>query len=134
MMRTEIRYIELKTGYSDNGSAWIGKVAFSNSGRTVYFLDKAFQRQRGAAGNYIDLETGESYWISGVKKEGTNRHWAGGGRICLDRTLVDEYLRLTNQETIDENKIVLTDIPEIYPVKRIEEKANRKRKEKTEQP
>lgn len=133
-MRTEIRYIELKTGYSDDGPAWIGKVAFSNSGRTIYFLDKAFQRQRGFAGNYVDLETGESYWISGVKKTGTNRHWAGRGWIYLDRTLVDEYLQLTNQEAIDENRFILKDIPERYPVERIEEKANRKRKEKTKQP
>ena len=133
-MRTEIRYIELKTGYSDDGPAWIGKVAFSNSGRTIYFLDKAFQRQRGFAGNYVDLETGESYWISGVKKTGTNRHWAGRGRIYLDRTLVDEYLQITNQEAIGENRFILKDIPERYPVERIEEKANRKRKEKTKQP
>jgi len=27
-------YIELKTGYQDNGPAWIGRVEFSQSGRT----------------------------------------------------------------------------------------------------
>ena len=126
-MRTEILYIELKTGYSDNGPAWIGKVAFSNSGRTLYFMDKAFQRQSYYGGNYFDVETNETYWISGVKKRGINRHWAGGGRIQLDKTLIDEYLRITNQKAIDEHFIELVDIPEIYPVDRIEEKMNTRR-------
>ena len=126
-MRTEIRYIELKTGYSDNGPAWIGKVAFSNSGRTLYFMDKAFQHSSYYIGNFYDVETKEFYWISGIKKTGTNRHWAGGGKIQLDRNLVDEYLRLTKQNAIDPNKITLVDIPEIYPVDRIEKVLNESR-------
>jgi len=36
-MRTEIIYIELRSGFSDNGSAWIGLVYFSMSGKTIYF-------------------------------------------------------------------------------------------------
>lgn len=39
---TAIKYIELKTGYHDNGPAWIGKVKISRSGNTVYFNDHAF--------------------------------------------------------------------------------------------
>ncbi|HWQ96652.1 MAG TPA: hypothetical protein VN538_00970 [Clostridia bacterium] len=70
------------------------------------------------------METKEFYWISGIKKTGTNRHWAGGGKIQLDRNLVDEYLRLTGQKMIDPNKITLVDIPEIYPVERIEKVLN----------
>lgn len=123
-MRTEIRYIELKTGYSDNGPAWIGLVATSASGRTLYFSNKALQRVRGLAGNYIDIETGEEYWISGVKRAGSNRHWAGNGKIQLDRKLENEYLRITNQTKIDQSKIMLVDIPEEYPVERIKEKLN----------
>jgi len=42
-MKTEIRYIELKTG-NDNGPAWIGKVKLSKTGRTIYFNDKAFRK------------------------------------------------------------------------------------------
>ena len=123
-MKREIRYVEFKTGYQDNGPAWIGLVAFSDSGRTLYFLNKAFQRVRGAAGNYIDIETGEAYWISGLKKSGSNRHWAGNGKIQLDRTLEHEYLRITNQAKIDKCKISLVDIPEEYPVERINQKLN----------
>ncbi|MPM46196.1 hypothetical protein SDC9_92894 [bioreactor metagenome] len=123
-MRTEIRYIELKSGYSDNGPAWIGKVAFSNSGRTLFFMDKGFQKKPGYPGGYFDVETGETYWITGVKKRGTNRHWAGGGMIQLDRTLVDDYLKHTGQTQIDRNLIQLVDIPENYPFERIHKKMN----------
>ena len=123
-MRTEIRYIELKSGYCDNGPAWIGKVAFSGSGRTMFFMDKAFQKKRGYPGCFFDVETGETYWITGLKKRGTNRHWAGGGVIQLDRTLVDYYLKQTGQAQIDKKQIQLVDIPAVYPCERIHEKMN----------
>lgn len=29
--------MELKSGYSDNGPAWTGRVEFSKSGQTIYF-------------------------------------------------------------------------------------------------
>ena len=69
----ELRYIELKTGWSDNGPAWIGFVKESRSGKMVYFNDHAFQRHSGEYSNYIDVETQEEYWISGVKKNGEDR-------------------------------------------------------------
>ena len=56
-----IKYIELKTGWSDDGPAWIGHVKESRSGSTLYFNDHAFQRCRGASGNYVDVETGGRY-------------------------------------------------------------------------
>jgi hypothetical protein len=36
-MKDRIMYVELKSGFSDDGPAWIGKVKFSKSGQTVYF-------------------------------------------------------------------------------------------------
>ena len=71
-MKPQIKYIELKSGYSDDGPAWIGLVTFSKTGRTVYFNGKAFKslKPKGISGNHYDLETGEEYWISGVKKTG----------------------------------------------------------------
>jgi len=79
-----IRYIELKTGYNDNGPAWIGRVQVSRSGQTVYFNGRAFKRRGGgASGNHFDVETGDNYWISGVKKDGRDRHWAGSGKSRL---------------------------------------------------
>lgn len=37
-MKSEIKYIELKTGYADNGPAWIGKVEFSKSARQCILM------------------------------------------------------------------------------------------------
>ena len=47
------------------------------------------------------MESGEEYWISGVKKQGTNRHWAGSGRINIEAAAVSEYLELTGKSTLD---------------------------------
>ena len=38
-MAHDLMYIELKTGYSDDGPAWIGYVKASKSGKTLYFND-----------------------------------------------------------------------------------------------
>ena len=123
-MKTEIRYIELKTGYSDDGPAWIGKVKLSKSGQTVYFNDKAFRKGLSTYGNYYDVETNEDYWISQVKKDGTDRHWAGHGKIFLDKSIVQEYLNLTGQDVVDSSRFEIIEIPEIYPVERIYEREN----------
>ena len=70
-MAHDLMYIELKTGYSDDGPAWIGYVKASKSGKTLYFNDHAFQKCRGTYSNYRDIESGEAYWISGLKKRET---------------------------------------------------------------
>ena len=84
-MINNLMYIELKTGYSDDGPAWIGYVKTSKSKKTIYFNDHAFQKNIGNYANYIDIENGDKYWISGLKKEESNRHWAGHGKIMVDR-------------------------------------------------
>lgn len=107
-MSERIMYIELKTGYNDDGPAWIGKVKFSRTGRTAYFNGQAF-RYTGKA-DYIDVETGEYYWISGVKKNGEDRHWAGLGKIMIDREIVDEYIKIVDLKNLNKNKFELIDI------------------------
>jgi len=107
-MKSEIKYIELKSGYSDDGPAWIGRVEFSKSGQTVYFNGRAFRGN--GHGSCYELETGEHYWITGIKKNGQNRHWAGNGKIMIDREIVDEYLALIGLSAIDLSKFELTDI------------------------
>jgi len=112
-----ICYIELKTGYNDNGPAWIAKVKRSKSGRTIYFADKAFQKYHGVYANYMDMETGDEYWISGVKKDGTDRHWAGSGRIIVGRDILPEYLKITGQTKLNPNRYEVVDTPEEYTVR-----------------
>jgi hypothetical protein len=97
-MKTEIRYIERKTDSSDRGLAWIARVGFSQSRRTIYFNDMALKATKGGlvGGNHLDPKTGDVYWITGVKKQEWNRHWAGGGKIMIEKTLRDWYLDFVN--------------------------------------
>lgn len=111
-MKPELKYIELKSGFGDTGPAWIGIAEFSKSGRTVYFNGKALKNSnaQGIAGNYYDIENGDEYWISGIKKNGTDRHWAGGGKVMIDRNVVEEYLNQVSFNSLDKNRFELTDI------------------------
>lgn len=118
-MAEELRYIELKTGYSDDGPAWIGYVKSSKSGRTVYFNDRAFQPLRGGRGSYYDVESGEEYWISGVKKRGSNRHPCGRGKIKVDRRAVDTLLSLKGWQELPSDLYEVVDIEDKFPVERI---------------
>jgi hypothetical protein len=71
-MKTRIMYIEYK-GRGLTGPARIGRVTFSKTGRTLYYRGKAFQSLKGSGfkANYFDVETGEHYWISGPRRDGT---------------------------------------------------------------
>jgi len=104
-----IRYIELKSGYHDDGPEWIARVAVSKSGRTLYFNGMALKRSTQlASGNYYDIETSDSYWVSGVKKGGGDRHWAGRGKITIDAGAVDEYLQITGAIELDPSTFVVS--------------------------
>ena len=122
---TAIKYIELKTGYDDDGPAWIGKVTISRSGNTVYFNDHAFQKRNGCVGNFIDIESGDEYWISGVKKNGRDRHWAGKGKIIIDEKIISEYLEITGEKEIDGTRFIVRYIEDVFPIERIHKLLNR---------
>lgn len=110
-------YIELKSGYSDNGPAWIGRVKYSKTGRTAYFNGRALKLipRGGISGNYSDIETGQEYWITGVKKRGSNRHPAGGkGPIQVDSRVVTELLELKGWNDLDRNYDI-TEIADTNP-------------------
>lgn len=102
-MQRLLRYVELKSGHHDNGPASIGYVRTSRSGGTLYFDGKALKRAAGGsgAGNYVDLQSGESYWVSGVKRNGENRHWAGSGKVRVERSAAAELLVLLEVDQLD---------------------------------
>ncbi len=125
-MIKDLMYIELKTGYSDNGPAWIGYVKTSKSKKTIYFNDHAFQKETGYYSNYVDIENGDEYWISGIKKSESNRHWAGSGKIQIDRRAVDEYLKLIGEKELPQNLFTVVDIEDRFPVERINRLLNEK--------
>jgi len=92
-------YVENKDGDIDGAVARIGWVEFSKSGRTVYYRGRPLKRAKGGGirGNHFDEETGEEYWISGVKKRGSNSHWAESVDIRVDEDAIDEYERIKNE-------------------------------------
>lgn len=89
-------YIEQKThpgGHDDRGPARIGRATFSKTGATIYYGGKQFQRAcPGQCGNYFDVETGDSYWISGCKRNGSDRYsWAQRSPVEIDEDVREEY-------------------------------------------
>jgi hypothetical protein len=113
-----LKYIELKTGHTDNCPAWIARVKVSKSGRTIYFNGKALKRAAGGgiSGNHFDIQTGQEYWVSGVKKRGLDRHWAGSGIVSIEAAAVSEYLRLTGAAKLDGSRFqVIADLEEPNP-------------------
>jgi len=127
-MKSEIKYIELKTGFSDNGQAWIGLVSFSKSGRTLYFDGKAFQSLNGNGinGNYFEIESGNEYWISGVKKNQSDRHVYGGGKIYVEKRILNDYLNIINQQSLKERDYEIIEVEIEIPTERINELENQK--------
>lgn len=111
-----LRYIELKSGHPGSGPAWVARVKTSKSGRTVYFHGKALKRAHLPSANHVDLVTGEAYWVSGVKQDGPDRHWAGPGRIAIEAGALGEYLRITGASVLDLARFeVIEDLPPTEP-------------------
>ena len=120
----DLMYIELKTGYSDDGPAWIGYVKTSKTKKTIYFNDHAFQKFIGVGANYYDIENGDEYWISGLKKRESNRHWAGHGTIMIDRRAVPAFLSLIGEEVLPAHLFEVVEIEDKFPVERVKELLN----------
>ncbi|MGH9735055.1 MAG: 1-deoxy-D-xylulose-5-phosphate synthase [Candidatus Acidiferrales bacterium] len=71
--------------------ARIGRVTFSNSGKSLYYRGREFASLDGAGfkANYFDCETYEQYWISGCKRRGGDRLYSG--TIEIDEDVREEY-------------------------------------------
>jgi hypothetical protein len=80
-------YIERKAG-NLTGDARIGRVTFSKTGKMLYYKDKKFQslKGKGFKSNYVEIEPGENYWISGLKKTGGDRLYNERTPIHIDET------------------------------------------------
>jgi hypothetical protein len=88
--RTRIMYIEYK-GDGIVDAAKIGRVTFSKTGKTLYYQGRRFASLagRGFKANYVDEETGEEYWISGCKKDGTDALYSTS--VEIDEDVREEY-------------------------------------------
>ena len=87
-----IMYIEYK-GDGLHGSARIGRVTFSRTGATLHYGGKSFARLggRGFKANYSDTESGEEYWISGPRRDGTDRLYKSDWPVEIDEDVREEY-------------------------------------------
>ncbi len=124
-----LRYIELKSGHSDNGPAWIGYVTPSKTGRTLYFNGRGLMKLKGqrrgdSGGNYIDMVSGESFWVSGVKKNGQDRHWAGSGKVLVEAAAVREYLKAINAKALDTSRCEVTNSIRETDIEKLSQLAN----------
>ena len=104
-MKPRIMYIERKEGVTQ-GTARIGRVTYSQTGRTLYYAGRQFIRIQEYKANYMDVETRACYWISGPKKRGGDT--LHGGTIHIDDDVREEYWcairklpHLKHQKTID---------------------------------
>ncbi len=91
-----LMYVENKNGLIDGVAARIGWVEFSKTGRTVYYRGKSLQACTGGgiSGIFFDADTHEEYWISGVKKRGSNVHIAESVSVLIDEDAKEEVVRL----------------------------------------
>jgi hypothetical protein len=107
-----IMYVENKDGMIDGVKARIGWVTFSKTGQTVYYRDRTLQKGNGISGNFFDVETGEEYWVSGVKRRGSNAHWAENAiGIEIDADALEEY-RATRSPAKPPGKTIARPRPE----------------------
>jgi len=62
-------YVENKSA-GLNGPAWIGRVQFNRTGKSLAYRGRTFQSLKGSGfkANYFDIETREEFWISGHAK------------------------------------------------------------------
>ena len=105
-MKTEIIYVEEETGANHNGKAFIGKGFYSKTGQSIYFNGNVYRKGKGFSSNYFDIETGIGFWISGVKKNGEDRHKYGKGLIDIDESIIDEYLKIIGETELPKNKFI----------------------------
>jgi len=106
-VQSRIMYIEQKTGES---KAWIGRVTFSRTGKTVYYRDMALVRAKrgGISGNHYGYNR-EAYkawdkepttpfppgflgefWVSGPHKDGADRLY-DNPVVEIDEDVREEY-------------------------------------------
>ena len=82
------------------------------------------QRRGESGGNYVDMEAGESFWVSGVKKNGEDRHWAGSGKVLVEAAAVSEYLRTIEAKTLDKARCEVTNAIRQTDIERLSKLAN----------
>jgi hypothetical protein len=87
-MRSRIMYIEARTPDGRIKLGRVPRVQFSTTECTIYHADRTFRAV--ATGEYVDSESGESYWLSGPRKDGNDRKGKRPGSFPIE---IDEDAR-----------------------------------------
>jgi hypothetical protein len=92
-LERRLMYVENKEGDLDGARARIGWVTFSKSGKSVRYRGRSLARSggQGVLGNYYDEATGEEFWVSGVKRDGSNTHPNGSVTVVIDEDAAEAY-------------------------------------------
>ncbi|HEY4329507.1 MAG TPA: 1-deoxy-D-xylulose-5-phosphate synthase [Phycisphaerae bacterium] len=96
MAATRIMYIENKSAGPPRtvgilGPGLIGRVTYSKTKRTLYYKNRKLKKVGdGYKYNHVDEETGELFWISGPKKDGTDGLY-GYRPVPIDEDVREEY-------------------------------------------
>ena len=95
-LERRVMYLENKDGLIDGARARVGWVTFSKSGRTVYYGGRSLKAIGGAGvrGNFVDEQSREEYWISGIKGRGSNTHHAEPAAVVIDDNAREEDERI----------------------------------------
>lgn len=88
--RSRIMYIESKAE-GLNGPARIGRVFFNRTGCTLRYRDKEFQKANGFKSNYYEVTSRDEYWISGPRRDGTDRLYVSNIPVDIDGDVREEY-------------------------------------------
>jgi hypothetical protein len=86
-------YIEFKGEGLRGGEARIGRVSLSKRGKTLRYRGKSFQSLKGQGfkANYYEVESGDEYWISGCKRDGSDRLYGERVPVEIDDDVRVEY-------------------------------------------
>jgi hypothetical protein len=88
-------YIECKAE-SLQGPARIGRVTYSKTGKTIYYQGREFFSvgKSGYKYNWIEVTSGDQYWISGPRRDGEDRLYGPSALpVEIDEDAREEYWR-----------------------------------------
>lgn len=87
-------YLEDKSSGIE-GPARIGRVYFSKSGKTLYYRGRRFRSLKGAGfkANFFEVDSGDYYWISGPRRDKSDRLYGGSRGVEVDDDVREEYER-----------------------------------------
>src|SRR5207237_2239769 len=111
--RTEIMWIEQKVD-GIVGPARIGRVTYSKSGRSLSYGEQRFEslKRKGFKANYLDLATGDEYWISGCHKDGKDALYSTAAEID-DNVRWEYWTKIRNQR--ENNQLTQLQVKGKYP-------------------